>query len=124
MKQTLSETCYLFFSTLSNPTRLAILELLRDGPKNVTEISKALNQEQSMISHNLRPLERCGFIFSERRKKERYYSLNKETMESLFETFVYHAKKYCPTKGKCLTSRQLHQQKKKDASNSLYVTRY
>ncbi|MDH5733279.1 MAG: metalloregulator ArsR/SmtB family transcription factor [Candidatus Bathyarchaeota archaeon] len=124
MKHGLSETCHLFFSTLSNPTRLAILELLRDGPKNVTEISESLNQEQSMISHNLKPLERCRFIFSERRKKERFYALNKETMESLFKTFTYHTQKYCPTKGKCLTVRGLQKQKKKAASGPLYVNRY
>ncbi|MDH5390197.1 MAG: metalloregulator ArsR/SmtB family transcription factor [Candidatus Bathyarchaeota archaeon] len=124
MKQNLSETCHQFFLTLANPTRLAILELLRDGPKNVTTISEALNQEQSMISHNLKPLERCRFVFSERRKKERFYSLNKETMEQLFKTFVYHAKKYCPTEGKCLTDKGLQEQKKQDASSSLYLTRY
>ena len=124
MKQNLSETCYLFFSTLANPTRLAILQLLRDGPKNVTEISEALNQEQSMISHNLKPLERCKFVFSERRKKERLYSLNKETMEKLFKIFSYHAEKYCPTKGKCLTNRGLSEQKKKNASGPLYLTRH
>jgi DNA-binding transcriptional ArsR family regulator len=124
MKQNLSETCHQFFSTLANPTRLAILELLRDGPRNVTEIAETLKQEQSMISHNLKPLERCKFIFSERRKKERIYSLNKETMEKLFKIFSYHAKKYCPTKGKCLTDRGLQEQKKKDASTSLYLTRF
>jgi len=124
MKQNLTQTCYHFFSTLANPTRLAILELLRDGPKNVTEISEALNQEQSMISHNLKPLERCRFVFSERRKKERFYSLNKETMEKLFKVFSYHAKKYCPTRGKCLTDRGLQEQKKQDASSSLYLTRF
>jgi len=124
MKQNLSETCYQFFSTLANPTRLAILELLRDGPRNVTEISEALNQEQSMISHNLKPLVRCRLVFSERRKKERFYSLNKETMEQLFKIFSYHAEKYCPTGGKCLTDRGLQGQRKKDASSPLYVTRY
>ncbi len=124
MKQNLSETCHLFFSTLSNPTRLAILELLRNGPRNVSEISEALNQEQSMISHNLKPLERCGFVFSERKKKQRFYSLNKETMEQLFKMFNYHAKKFCPTEGKCLTTRELQEQKKKNASNLLYVNRY
>jgi len=123
MKRGLSETCNLFFSTLANPARLAILELLRDGPRNVTEISEALNQEQSMISHNLKPLERCRFVFSERRKKERFYSLNKETMEKLFKVFSYHAEKYCPTRGKCLTDRSIQEQKKKNASNSLYLTR-
>ena len=40
VKHGLSETCYLFFSTLANPTRLAILELLRNGPRNVTEITE------------------------------------------------------------------------------------
>jgi len=123
VKQNLSETCHQFFSTLANPTRLAILELLRDGPRNVTELSEALNQEQSMISHNLKPLERCRFVFSERRKKERFYSLNKETMEKLFKVFSYHAEKYCPTRGKCLTDRSIQEQKKKNASNSLYLTR-
>jgi len=124
MKQNLSETCHQFFSTLANPTRLAILELLRDGPKNVTEISEALNQEQSMISHNIKPLVRCRFVFPERRKKERFYSLNKETMEQLFKIFDYHAEKYCPTRGKCLTDNGLQKQKKQDASNSLYLTRF
>ena len=124
MKHDLSETCYLFFSTLANPTRLAILELLRSGSKNVTEISEALDQEQSMISHNLKPLVRCRFVFSERRKKERFYSLNKETMEQLFKIFSYHAEKYCPTRGKCLTDNGLRKQKKQDASRSLYLTRF
>ena len=124
MKLGLSETCYLFFSTLSNPTRLAILEFLREGPRSVTEISKALSQEQSMISHNLKPLERCRFVFSERRKKKRFYSLNRETIEKLFKIFAYHAEKYCPTKGKCLTRRDLQEQKKKDASSRLHLIRY
>ena len=77
-----------------------------------------------MISHNLKPLERCRFVFSERRKKERYYSLNKETMEKLFKIFAYHAKKYCPTEGACLTNRDLQQKKKREASSKMYVTRY
>jgi len=122
LKRNLSETCSQFFSTLANPTRLAILELLRDGSRNVTEISEALNQEQSMISHNLKPLERCRFVFPERKKKERLYSLNKETMEKLFKIFSYHAEKYCPTGGKCPTKRGLQGEKKKEASSSLYLT--
>ncbi len=124
VKQGLSETCYMFFSTLSNPTRLAILELLRNGPRNVTEITDALKQEQSMISHNLKSLEKCGFVFSERRKRERLYSLNKETLEPLFKIFTQHAKKYCDTKGKCLTVKRLQQRKKKDAARSLYLQRH
>lgn len=122
MKHNLCETCYLFFSTLANSTRLGILEFLRDGPKNVTEIAKALNQEQSMISHNLRPLEKCRFVFSERKKKERFYSLNKETVEPMFKIFAYHSKKYCPSGGRCLTNKGLKELRKKDASTPSYVT--
>lgn len=102
MKRGLSETCHLFFSTLSNPTRLAIIELLREGPRNVTQISEALNQEQSMVSHNLRPLVRCGFVFPERMWRERVYSLNTETMEPMFKIIDDHVEKYCPKKGRCL----------------------
>jgi DNA-binding transcriptional ArsR family regulator len=105
MKRGVNTTCSLFFSTLSNPTRLAIVELLRGGPRNVTEISKALAQDQTMVSHNLRPLVRCRFVFAERRWKEKIYSLNKESMEPLFDLIANHARKYCPRRGKCLEAR-------------------
>ena len=104
MKYDLSETCHLFFSTLSTPTRLGILELLREFPRNVTQLADALNQEQSMISHNLKPLTRCGFVFVERKGKERIYSLNRKTMEPMYKIIDDHMKKYCPKNGKCLES--------------------
>jgi DNA-binding transcriptional ArsR family regulator len=56
MKYNLNMTCHLFFSTLSNPSRLGMLELLREAPRNVAKLAERLNQEQSMISHNLKPL--------------------------------------------------------------------
>jgi DNA-binding transcriptional ArsR family regulator len=104
MKYDLSETCHFFFSTLSTPARLGILELLRDSPKNVTQLAEALNQEQSMISHNLKPLTRCGFVFVERKGKERIYSLNRETMEPMYKIIDSHMKKHCPKNGSCLES--------------------
>jgi len=45
-------------------------------------------------------------------------------MEQLFKLFSYHAKKYCPTGGKCLTDKDLQEQKKKNASKSLYLIRH
>jgi DNA-binding transcriptional ArsR family regulator len=122
MKRGLSEKCYVFFKVLANPTRLAILEVLREKPRHVTEIAETLKQEQSMISHNLEPLEKCRFVFSERKEKQRIYSLNKETAEPLFKLFDYHAQKYCPTRGTCRTEKGLRQMRKKDASGQLYVT--
>ncbi|MCP8303997.1 MAG: winged helix-turn-helix transcriptional regulator [archaeon] len=101
MKRGLSEHCHLFFSTLSNPTRLGILEQLRKGPKNVTQLSQILDQNQSMISHNLKPLVRCRFVSIEKRWKERIYSLNRETMEALFKIVDDHVENYCPLRGRC-----------------------
>jgi DNA-binding transcriptional ArsR family regulator len=100
-QQSLVHTCYRFFSTLANPTRLAILECLRERPRNVMQIAAHLGQEQSMISHNLRPLVQCRLVFIEKKWKERVYSVNRETMEPLFKLFNYHAQKYCPGKGAC-----------------------
>ena len=122
MKRGLSETCYVFFKVLANPTRLAILEALRDKPRSVTEIAESLKQEQSMISHNLEPLEKCRFVFSERKEKQRIYSLNKETAEPLFGLFAHHFQKYCPTRGKCLTEKGLKEMRKREASGQLHVT--
>ncbi|NQT09204.1 winged helix-turn-helix transcriptional regulator [Candidatus Bathyarchaeota archaeon] len=102
MKKGLSETCNRFFTVLGNPTRLATLETLLDGPKNVTQIAETLGQEQSMISHNLRPLVDCRFVYVERRGKERIYSVNHGTVDPLFKVVENHAVNYCPSGGKCL----------------------
>ena len=122
MKHDLSERCYIFFKVLANPTRLGILEALLKGSKSVTEIAKILKQEQSMISHNLEPLEKCRFVFSERKKKRRLYSINRETAEPLFKLFDYHSKKYCPVRGPCPTEKGLRQMRKREAAARLNVT--
>ncbi len=123
MKLCTNDTCHRFFLTLANPTRLSILEILQDGPRNVVELSKALNQEQSMISHNLKPLEDCAFVFSERQGKSRVYRVNREVIDPLFELFCYHANKYCPSGRVCLTMTGFGEFKKKEAEKELYINR-
>ena len=103
MKKGLTDVCYKFFTNLSNPTRLATLEKLMDHPMSVNELAVSLGQEQSMISHNLKPLLRCNFVFTERQGKKRVYSANQETVRALFKTVENHAQKYCPNGGKCLS---------------------
>jgi ArsR family transcriptional regulator len=121
MKCCITETCHQFFSTLANPTRIAILEILQNGPKNVAEISQELKHERTMISHNLKPLEDCAFIFSERKGKNRVYRINKEVIEPLFELFDFHASKYCPNGRVCLTTTSYTKYKKKEAEKDLYI---
>ena len=102
VKKGLSDTCYRFFSTLANPTRLAALESLMEKPMNVTQLADTLGQEQSMISHNLRPLVTCRFVQVEKKGRERLYSINHETVDPLFKVIENHAANHCPTGGKCL----------------------
>lgn len=101
MKRGLTDLCYGFFSTLANPTRLAILEALGKSDMSVTQLANALGQEQSMVSHNLRPLERCKFVYFERRGKSKVYSLNRDTVETLLKTVENHAQNHCLFGGTC-----------------------
>ena len=102
MKTGLTTICYRFFTNLSNPTRLALLEQLMNKPMSVNELATALGQEQSMISHNLHLLLQCNFIFAERQGKKHVYTVNQETIAPIFRTIENHAEKFCPTDGKCL----------------------
>ena len=102
MKKGLSETCYRFFSVLGNPTRLAALETLMGGSMSAGQLAESLGQEQSMVSHNLRPLVRCRFVEVERRGKERLYSVNRETLDPLLKIVEHHAESFCPSRGRCL----------------------
>lgn len=95
VKHGLTTLCYGFFSTLANPTRLAIVELLDEKPMSVTELVDSLGQEQSMVSHNLRPLVRCHFVTRERRGKNNVYSLNHATMDPIMKAVEAHSTDFC-----------------------------
>jgi DNA-binding transcriptional ArsR family regulator len=101
VKKGLTNLCYGFFSTLANPTRLAIIEKLDEGPMNVTGLVNALGQEQSMVSHNLRPLVRCKLVNVRREGKQRVYSLNHETLDPIVKSVELHAEKFCEGGANC-----------------------
>ena len=101
MKKDMTTICYRFFNNLANPTRLAALEQLTNKPMSVNELANALGQEQSMISHNLKPLLECNFISSKPDGKRHIYSVNHETIDPIFQAIENHAEKFCPKRGKC-----------------------
>ncbi|MDV3277160.1 MAG: metalloregulator ArsR/SmtB family transcription factor [Nitrososphaerales archaeon] len=85
----------LFFQALANPSRMRILNLLRErGGMNVTQICSKLGLEQTHVSHNLRCLEFCGLVTASREGKSRIYSINEQTMLPLLEIVDEHLKKY------------------------------
>src|SRR3989338_2412127 len=85
----------LFFGTLANNIRLKIINLLRNGSKNVTEICRATGFEQSMVSHNLKLLEYHGMVFVKKNGKFRQYSVNEKTIKPLLGLIDAHMKQYC-----------------------------
>ncbi len=89
------ETYKFFFGALANPNRLQIINVLREGKKNVTEICEATGFEQTMVSHNLKILEHHGMVFKEKEGKYRYYTVNRKTIKPLLEFIDAHMEEYC-----------------------------
>ena len=97
----LKEASKIFLGTLNNKYRLEIINLLREGSKNVTQICKSLNMNQTTVSHNLARLKICGFIFVRNNGKERVYSLNSRTIKPLMKLIDEHMETYCKKLCKC-----------------------
>ena len=94
-EQDIYEAYKLFFGTLVSEPRLRIINLLRKGKKNVSEIIKELNLDQTAVSHNLSRLKMCGFVLDETNGKFRYYKLNEETIKPLMLLIDKHMGKNC-----------------------------
>lgn len=67
--------CARKLKVLAGPARLAVMALLLDGPKYVSEINSALNLDQSLLSHHLQTLRREGLVDAEREGKAMRYRL-------------------------------------------------
>jgi DNA-binding transcriptional ArsR family regulator len=121
MKEFCNEGYYLIFATLANRTRLAIIDALRDGRKTQLEISRALEQEETVIAQNLEPLINCAVILSQGSGKERNYCLNKELVEPLSELLAFHVDKYCPGLKECIPQEKLKEYMKAEAAKTTYI---
>jgi DNA-binding transcriptional ArsR family regulator len=64
------------FKAMSDPCRLAILKLLREGELCVCEIMTALDRPQSSTSHHLSILKRAGLIRERKEGKWSRYRLS------------------------------------------------
>lgn len=121
MKSFSNEAYYLFFSTLANRTRLAIIDVLKDGPKTILEISQAIDQEEEIITNNLKPLENCVIVNSKKSGEEYLFYLNKEIVEPLSDLLSFHVTKYCPGLEKCISSQKLREYMKQEAAKTTYI---
>lgn len=61
--------------TLSNPTRLMILNLLRDGEKSVGELARLVGARQANVSQHLAVLRQSGIVTTRKQGANIYYSV-------------------------------------------------
>jgi DNA-binding transcriptional ArsR family regulator len=69
------------FTSLSDPTRRAILRHLGRGERSVTELAKPFRMSLPAVSKHLRVLERSGLIEPRREHRWRYYRLKAEPLK-------------------------------------------
>jgi DNA-binding transcriptional ArsR family regulator len=63
------------FCGFGDRTRLAILRLLADGERRVTDIVEALEASQANVSGHLKCLRECGLVVDRRSGREAYYRI-------------------------------------------------
>lgn len=66
----LAQYCADVMQAIAEPNRVQIIDILRTGPKNVTEISKIMQEEIVNVSHHLGVLREHGMV--EDRKDGRF----------------------------------------------------
>ena len=71
------------FSGFSDPSRLSILEALREGVMTVGEIVEETGLSQSNVSNHLGCLRDCGLVISEQQGRFVYYELSDKRVGQL-----------------------------------------
>ena len=71
------------FQALADPTRRAVLDLLRQGSCPAGEIARAFTISRPAISKHLRLLRRAHLVRERRQGRHRYYQLNPEPLKAV-----------------------------------------
>ena len=64
------------FQALADPTRRAVLDMLRDGSRSAGEIARGFPVSRPAISKQLRRLRRAELVREHRRGRHRLYAIN------------------------------------------------
>lgn len=72
-----------YFQVLSEPTRLQILNLLREGERSVGELAQLCNCSAANVSRHLAMLQQHGLVERESRGNSVYYRIADESVYEL-----------------------------------------
>jgi len=90
-----AHACGTFFEMLSTRSRIEIVRSLHRREKSVGEICESVGTDRTNVSHQLRLLRECGFVFVRREGKKKIYSLNSETVKPILDLAEKHVERYC-----------------------------
>lgn len=85
LPQTLVEVIAERFRVLAEPTRIRILDALRDGPATVQELTRDVGSSQQNVSKHLGVLHRAGIVGRAREGVSVRYEIADETVFALCE---------------------------------------
>jgi DNA-binding transcriptional ArsR family regulator len=71
------------FGALADPTRRAVLDLLRRGSQPAGQIAEAFPVSRPAISKHLRVLRRAHLVSERRNGRHRFYHLNPEPLKTV-----------------------------------------
>jgi ArsR family transcriptional regulator len=75
-----------FFKTLAHPARIRVLELLRDGPRTVSELLEDVGLEQSHLSQQLAVMRRANVLRARKDGSRVQYTVVDPRIFQLLET--------------------------------------
>jgi len=71
------------FNALADPTRRAVLDLLRQGSRPAGQIARAFPVSRPAISKHLRLLRRAHLVQERKQGRHRFYELNPEPLQAV-----------------------------------------
>jgi len=77
-----SDFCAEQLKALSEPIRLRIVDVLRGGPKTVSDLAAAIEEEVVTVSHHLGILRHADLVDRERQGRFIVYSLKEGVLEA------------------------------------------
>jgi len=81
------------FSALADPTRRAVLDLLRAGVRPAGEIARSFPVSRPAISKHLRVLRRAHLVEERRQGRHRFYQLNAEPLRAV-DSWLEHYRNF------------------------------
>lgn len=73
------------FRAIADPTRRAVLDLLRNGEQPVRELAKSFRMRQPSLSQHLRVLRDAGLVTQRRSGRERLYRMRPSELKPVAE---------------------------------------